>query len=252
MNKTEGFIAGCFLILSMTRLQQAVAGIPVVDGLNVIQSTISAIQNVAAVTKQIEQYKTQLEQYENMLQNTVAPAAYIWDEADRTISKLLAAQDTLTYYKNQAGSLESYLSKYQDISHYSASPCFGDQGCSNEDQQAIAKARADASTARKQASDALLKNVDRQQDTLQADADNLAAMQHQAVTANGQMQAIQSANQLASAQANQLLQIRSLLVAQQNAVATEAQINGDRDSQQLSADHHALSGQNSPSAEKSW
>jgi len=252
MNKTEGFIAGCLLIFSTTHVQQAVAGIPVADGLNISQATISAIQNVAAVTKQIEQYRTQLEQYENMLQNTAAPAAYIWDEADRTISKLLEAQDTLTYYKNQAGSLESYLSKYQDVSHYSASPCFGVQGCTSEDQQAIAKARADASTARKLASDALLKNVDSQQDTLQTDADNLAAMQHHAVTATGHMQAIQSANQLASAQANQLLQIRSLLVAQQNAGATEAQINGDRDSQQLAADHHALSGQNSPSAEKSW
>ena len=252
MNKTEGFIAGCLLTISMMHLQQAVAGIPVVDGLNVNQYTISAIQNVAAVTKQIEQYKTQLEQYENMLQNTAAPATYIWDEADQTISKLQAAQDTLTYYKNQAGSLESYLSKYQDVSHYSASPCFGVQGCTSEDQRAISKARADASTARKQASDALLKNVDSQQDTLQKDADNLAAMQHHAVTANGQMQAIQSANQLASAQANQLLQIRSLLVAQQNAVATEAQINGDRDSQQVSADHHVLSGQNSASVEKSW
>lgn len=98
MNKIEDFIACCFLIFSMTHLQHAVAGIPVVDGPNASQSTISAIQNVAAVTKQIEQYKTQLEQYENMLQNTAAPAAYIWDEADRTISKLLAAQDTLTYY----------------------------------------------------------------------------------------------------------------------------------------------------------
>ena len=252
MNKTEGFIAGCLLTLSMAHLQQAVAGIPVFDGPNVSQSTISAIQNVAAVTKQIEQYKTQLEQYDNMLQNTAAPAAYIWDEASRTISKLLAAQDTLTYYKNQAGSLENYLSKYQDVSHYSTSPCFGVRGCSSENQQTITKARADASTARKQASDALLKNVDKQQSTLQADADNLAAMQRQAVTANGHMQAIQSANQLASAQANQLLQIRSLLVAQQNAVATEAQINGDRDSQQFAADHHALSGKNSQSAEKSW
>jgi P-type conjugative transfer protein TrbJ len=76
MNKTEGFIAGCLLTISMMHLQQADAGIPVVDGLNVSPSTISAIQNVAAVTKQIEQYKTQLEQYENMLQNTAAPAPY--------------------------------------------------------------------------------------------------------------------------------------------------------------------------------
>lgn len=77
------------------------AGIPVIDGTNVVQTTISAVNNVQAVTKQIQQYQTQLQQYENMLQNTVAPAAYIWDQANSTINKLLQVQDTLNYYKNQ-------------------------------------------------------------------------------------------------------------------------------------------------------
>ncbi|MGG7388969.1 type IV secretion system protein, partial [Escherichia coli] len=68
------------------------AGIPVIDGTNVVQTTISAVNNVQAVTKQIQQYQTQLQQYENMLQNTVAPAAYIWDQANSTINKLLQVQ----------------------------------------------------------------------------------------------------------------------------------------------------------------
>jgi entry exclusion lipoprotein TrbK len=42
------------------------------------------------------------------------------------------------------------------------------------------------------------------------------------------MQAIQYANQLASQQANQLLQIRGLLIAQQNALATRLQAEADR------------------------
>ncbi|EPU2180482.1 P-type conjugative transfer protein TrbJ, partial [Escherichia coli] len=66
----------------------AKAGIPVIDGTNVVQTTISAVNNVQAVAKQIQQYQTQLQQYENMLQNTVAPAAYIWDQANSTINKL--------------------------------------------------------------------------------------------------------------------------------------------------------------------
>ena len=41
------------------------AGIPVIDGTNVVQTTISAVNNVQAVTKQIQQYQTQLQQYEN-------------------------------------------------------------------------------------------------------------------------------------------------------------------------------------------
>lgn len=252
MNKTKGFIGGCLLAIATTHLQPALAGIPVADGLNLGQTTISAMQSVSAVVKQIEQYRTQLMQYENMLQNTAAPSSYIWDQADQTITKLLEAQNTLSYYRNQAGSLENYLSKFQDTSHYSTSPCFGSQTCSDQDKRAIVTARAEASTARKLSTDALLMSVDRQQNTLQRDANNLANMQRQAVNAEGQMQATQSANQLASAQANQLIQIRSLIVAQQSAVATEAQIAGDRESQQQAADQHALSGNNSHSAERSW
>jgi P-type conjugative transfer protein TrbJ len=44
---------------------------------------------VAQTLKQIEQYRTQLQQYENMLQNTIAPAAYIWDQAQATINGLM-------------------------------------------------------------------------------------------------------------------------------------------------------------------
>lgn len=230
----------------------ALAGIPVVDGANTSQATISAIQNVAAVTKQIEQYKTQLQQYQNMLQNTAAPTAYIWSEADRTISKLLAAQDTLTYYKTQAGSLEQYLSRYQDTAHYDEAPCIGVDACTAQDHAAIASAQSQASTARKKANDALLTSVSDQQGTLQTDADALAQMQRSATNATGQMQAIQSANQLASAQTNQLLQIRSLLIAQQTALGTAAQIEADRDAQRLAASNRALAGRNSKSSDKQW
>lgn len=230
----------------------ALAGIPVIDAANTSQATISAIQNVAAVTKQIEQYTTQLQQYQNMLQNTVAPAAYIWSEADQTISKLLAAQDTLSYYKKQAGSLEQYLSRYQDTAHYDEAPCIGTDTCTTQDQEAIANAQSQATTARKKANDALLTSVSNQQRYLQADADTLARLQRSATNATGQMQAIQSANQLASAQTNQLLQIRSLLIAQQNALATSAQIEADRDAQRLAASNKALAGRNSKSSDKEW
>ncbi|HRE17780.1 MAG TPA: conjugal transfer protein TrbJ, partial [Rhodocyclaceae bacterium] len=43
------------------------------------------------------------------------------------------------------------------------------------------------------------------------------------------------ANQLASQQANQLLQIRGLLIAQQNAVATKMQADADKEAQQAAA-----------------
>ena len=50
-------------------------------------------------------------------------------------------------------------------------------------------------------------------------------------SADGQLAAIGYANQLASNQSNQLLQIRSLLITQQNAVASQMQAEADREAQ---------------------
>lgn len=61
--------------------------------------------------------------------------------------------------------------------------------------------------------------LDQQQDNLASDARQLERLQSAAQGADGQLAAIGYANQLASNQANQLLQIRSLLIAQQNAEA---------------------------------
>lgn len=55
------FISVSFIALA------AKAGIPVIDGTNVVQTTISAVNNVQAVAKQIQQYQTQLQQYEKIL-----------------------------------------------------------------------------------------------------------------------------------------------------------------------------------------
>jgi hypothetical protein len=78
-----------------------------------------------------------------------------------------------------------------------------------------------ASESQKKANDALFKGLDSTTGSLKADARTLERLQSAAQGASGQMQAIGYANQLASQQANQLLQIRGLLIAQQNAVATK-------------------------------
>ncbi|WP_456292301.1 P-type conjugative transfer protein TrbJ [Pseudomonas sp. AK106] len=215
--------------------QPVSAGIPVIDGVNITQSTISAINNAAAVAKQIQQYKTQLEQYENMLKNTVAPAAYVWSEVNSVINKVVQAQQTLEYYKNQSGSIDSYLSKFQNVNYYRSSPCFTLNGCSDADRQALDDARADTSDAVKRANADVIKSVDQQQQTLNTDATKLQALQAQATTATGQMQALQAANQLAAAQGNQLLQIRGILLVQNQAAATMAQAQADRQAQQDAA-----------------
>ncbi|ABM18804.1 P-type conjugative transfer protein TrbJ [Marinobacter nauticus] len=204
----------------ITLVQPVQAGIPVIDGTNLTQNIMSALEAVAQTAKQIQQYQTQLQQYENQLQNTMAPAAHIWDQAQRTINDLNQATNTLAYYQNQLGSLDAYLGKFQDVAYYRGSPCFSSTGCSDAERAAMEENRRLASESQKRANDALFKGLEQQQDNLEADARQLTRLQSAAQGADGQLAAIGYANQLASNQANQLLQIRSLLIAQQNAEAT--------------------------------
>lgn len=132
------------------------AGIPVIDGGNLAQNIMTAIESVAQTLKQIEQYQTQLQQYENQLQNTMAPAAYIWDQAQTTINRLIAAQNTLAYYENQLGSLDRYLAKFQDVAYYRSSPCFnGSGGCTPAEKAAMEENRRLASESQKKANQLL-------------------------------------------------------------------------------------------------
>lgn len=211
------------------------AGIPVIDGTNLSQNIMTALESVAQTLKQIEQYSTQLQQYENQLQNTVAPAAYIWDQAQSTITNLQRATDTLNYYKTQLGSLDNYLAKFQDVSYYRASSCFQRTGCTADQRAALDANSVTTSQALKKAHDAMFQGIDQQQSNLNSDAAQLQRLQSQAQGASGQMQAIGFANQLASNQANQLLQIRALLIAQQNALATRANADADKEAQRAAA-----------------
>jgi P-type conjugative transfer protein TrbJ len=91
-----------------------------------------------------------------------------------------------------------------------------------------------------------------QQNSLKNDSQQLERLQSGAQGAQGQMAALGYANQLASNQANQLLQIRGLLVTQQNAVATKMQADADREAQQQAASEALRKGDYKASPARSW
>ena len=227
-------------------------GIPVIDASNLTQNLMTAIETVAQTLKQIEQYKTQLQQYENMLQNTLAPAAYSWDQAVTTMNELRAAIDTLNFYKSQLGSIDAYLAKFQDLNYYRNSPCFREGGCTDAQWAALKEQQNLGSQAQKKATDALFKGLDKQQDAMVTDALTLQRLQSSAQGARGQMEALGYANQLASHQSNQLLQLRALFIAQQNAIATRQQVIADREAQQATATEQLRKGTFKPSPKREW
>ncbi len=240
------------LVLNPIAMPSAHAGIPVIDGTNLVQTVTSALENVAQTAKQIEQYKTQLLQYENMIQNTLAPAANIWDQATTTMNALRGSIDTLNYYKNQLGSIDAYLGKFKDTAFYLNSPCYSLAGCTAAEWAAMKDSGRLGSEAQKKATDALFRGLDQQQNAMQSDAGQLLRLQSAAQGATGLMQAVGYANQLASHQSNQLLQIRGLLVAQQNVIATRNQALADREAKEAAASVQLRTGTYRPSPLKGY
>ena len=181
--------------------------LPVVDYSNLTQNVVTALHQVSAYAQQVQQYQLQLQQYANQVKNTVAPVAQVWQTAQGTMNSVMG---TVGMFQN-GSALQSYLNQFQNVNYWLTAPA------GNYTYQTA------GSVAQKQANDALVKGIVAQQAQIRADAANLERLQSQASTADGQMKALMAANQLAALQQEQLLQIRELLVQEQQALAARGQ-----------------------------
>src|SRR6516164_1227818 len=179
-------------------------GIPVIDASNLTQNTVTALKQVAAYAQQVQQYQLQMQQYLNQVKNTVAPVAQVWQAAQGTMNSVLG---TVNMFQGGQSQLQGYLNQFQNVNYWASAPP------GNYTYQTA------GSVAQKQANDALVKGIVAQQAQIQKDAATLQQLQNQASTADGQMKALMAANQVAALQQEQLLQIRALLVQEQQALA---------------------------------
>jgi P-type conjugative transfer protein TrbJ len=179
-------------------------GIPVIDASNLTQNTVTALKQVAAYAQQVQQYQLQMQQYLNQVKNTVAPVAQVWQAAQGTMNSVLG---TVNMFQGGQSQLQGYLNQFQNVNYWLSAPP------GNYTYQTA------GSVAQKQANDALVKGIVAQQAQIQKDAATLQQLQNQASTADGQMKALMAANQVAALQQEQLLQIRALLVQEQQALA---------------------------------
>ena len=187
-----------------------------------------------------------------MMQNTAAPSSFTWANASQTISGLTNTLNTLSGFQSQFGSLANYVNNYQNLTQYANSACFNSIACTPGALASLNNTLKLGSQAQQQANAAEIKAIDSQQTALQTDAATLQRLQANAQTASGQMQAIGYANQLASNQANQLLQLRALLIAQQTAEATRNQVIADREAQQDAADQSWRKDTLTPVTHNNW
>ena len=119
------------------------------------------------------------------------------------MNKIIALQDQLDYYTNQAGALDTYMRKFGSVSSYRNSPYF--KASTLENKKALLESEERGVGAQKRANGNADHTKEQQQAALKKDAANLENIQSKAQTAQGRLEAIQYANQLSSHQANQLL-----------------------------------------------
>lgn len=251
----------CALVLGIGAIatfkpEPAHAGIPVIDVASLTQSILEVIESISQGLQMIQSYQTQLQQFQNQIRNTMNIDNWLWDDARQIIDDVLAIGDSVRGFKNQFGSIDAYIGKFKDVDYYEQLPCFTSGGCNRQQLAALAEQNKEqqklSSEVRKEANDALVKSVDEQQDALERDADKLRDLQSNAQTSSGQLEALQHASQLASNQANQLLQIRALLIAQQSALSAENQTKEDEDARQTAASQALRASRYQQSTGRAW
>jgi type IV secretion system protein TrbJ len=213
--------------------RHASAQIPVTDlagNVQWLQQTLTQLKSLAqqaqSYATQIQQYQTQLQQYANMVMNTVALPAQVWATAQSDIMRVQALSNAASLLSGNSGSL---ISRLQSASGYmsEAGSLTSVPSQITGYQQTIG---ANLS--------AMGKMLGIQQGQEANDAALLAALQQHSQTAQGQMQAIQAGNELAQAQAAQLLQIQQTLSATAQMQATQIAVGADRRATEDAAMQH--------------
>lgn len=125
-----------------------------------------------------------------------------------------------------AESLDGYTGNYRNASDYEDRIADGDN---------LKDIGMRASANQKLANDALARTLGTQRDALKQQAAGVIKLIERGIRAEGHGNQLQTANALAGAQAIQLQEMRSLMLASENARAAQAQAEADREARELAA-----------------
>lgn len=179
-----------------------------------------------SLATQLQQYQTQLQQYANMVTNTVALPQEVWGTVQSDILQVQALSSAASLLSGNSGSM---ISRLQSASAYAnqAASLGNVAGQFSTWQQTIGN---NLST--------MGRTLGLQQSQQQNQAAIIQALQQHSQSAQGQMQAIQAGNELAGANAAQLVQIQATLTATAQMQASNAAVAADRQASEDAAMLH--------------
>lgn len=221
-NRVRLLVAVCLGMPSLSA-SPALAQIPVTDiagNAQWLQQTLTQVKQLAQQAQsygtQLQQYQTDLQQYANMVQNTTALPTQAWNTVQSDIVQVRSVSNAASVLSGNAGSMVTRLQSASGYANQAAS--LGNvSGQFATWQQTIGN---NIST--------MGRTLGLQQSQQQSDAALIAQLQQHAQSATGQMQAIQAGNELAGANAAQLMQIQATLSATAQMTASNDAVTADR------------------------
>jgi P-type conjugative transfer protein TrbJ len=211
------------------------SGVPVVDVVNFVQNTITAIEAVSQTANQLQAYRAQLKQLEDQIRNTSTPSTYLWSEAEMTMRNIRRLQWQLSDIYLTVGSLDAYLNNFRGLDYYR-----GQMNNPHATRDDILRSEEWAMTEKRQEHERTMRALDARQTALQKDSAMLDQLSRRAGAAEGRMEALQYANQFASLQNAQLLQMRGVVETMQLAAVTREMAEQDIAARGKAADEAAL------------
>lgn len=240
----------------------ATAGIPVFDVMNFASNVAQNFQltmikhtltdkgngtinhytnNIDNSTKSIDVTATKIhnvntEIFNKTVYNTAITADFTWiinKGSDEIIPIPYEVEKMLAKVRGE-GDSDAYAARFKEASTYYAS-LGGKQGDTTA-------AGFEGSRARKAANDALVKVLDIEEGRLAGEAEGLEDLADKSNKAEGHGRQLQIANALAGSQANQLIKLRSIMLASETARAAEAQAVADKEARAIATSRRLRDG----------
>lgn len=199
----------------------------VFDASNLAQNIVSANEAILHTQNQLMQIQNQLNQYKRMLQDATNPGSWNWGDIQNTLNQLKNTMRSINKIAGDAGGIEQYLDKFGSHEKYSSGSYYG-----SEDTAELYSGDLAGANLQKESADDLLKLVKEQQEAMDGYSDELEQLKSKTSGAEGQQEAIQAGNELASMQIQLLSQIHTLLLAQNTMLAAQVETNVNREAQQ--------------------
>lgn len=227
------------VITLLVSISSFASGVPTVDIVGNLQRVLQYVEDAAQTLGQLQQIQNEIEglrnqtlQIENQIKTLKNLNSYNWQDYLNIINQLDTIARKADALAFSTANLDGEYAKYRDQAYYEANSEYHKM-----QQEAQSRWGANASGTTKSSAAVL----SAQHRDLKSDGTRLNTLQAASSSVEGEVQAIQAGNQLAAFTSKQVMQVRNLLMNQQQMMIQERAQKAEREALQAAASKNFLS-----------